>query len=215
MKKYPSIPHYDSDFIGRKVWAFDKLDGSNLRFEYSRKRGWYKFGTRNEMIDEKTPFYGEGVSIFLDKYGDDLARIFRKEYSNVDNFIVFGEFLGENSFSGQHDPNDKMDVVMFDINIYKRGLIHPKDFIDKFSKLHIPDVLYVGEYDEELIDSVKNNKWNLKEGVICKGALRRKGSDEIWMTKLKTNEWLFEVKKKYGIFAIKEEFNGKIPLIYS
>lgn len=214
MKSYPSIPHYDKEFIGRKIWAFDKLDGSNIRFEYSRKRGWYKFGTRKEMIDENTPIYGKAVTIFLDKYSDDLARIFRKEYSNIQSFIVFGEFVGENSFAGQHNFDDKMDVVMFDINIYKKGLIHPRDFIDKFSSLHIPDVIYVGDYDEDLINNVTNNIWGLKEGVICKGALKRKGNDEIWMTKLKTKKWLLDVKNKYGIFAIKEEFNGKMPLIY-
>ncbi len=213
MKSYPSIQHHDSDLYGRRVWAFDKLDGSNIRFEYSKKRGWYKFGTRSELIHEKTPIYGEAITIFLDKYGDDLDRIFRKEYSNIQSFVVFGEFVGENSFAGKHLEDDVKDLIMFDISLYKKGFLSPKEFIDKFSRLHIPELVYDGIYDDDFIQSIK--KCTLKEGVICKGTSKTKNGETIWMSKIKTDEWLVKVKEKFGIFAIKEEFNGKIPLIYN
>jgi hypothetical protein len=215
MKSYPSIQHHGEDLYGRRVLAFDKLDGSNIRFEYSRKRGWYKFGSISELIHEKTPIYGEAVTIFLDKYGDDLARIFRKEYPTIQNFVAFGEFVGENSFAGKHLENDVKDLVMFDISLYKKGFLAPREFVDKFSKLHIPELIYDGIYDDDFINSIKSST-SLKEGVICKGISKTKRDGEtIWMSKIKTDDWLVRVREKFGIFAIKEEFNGKIPLIYS
>lgn len=215
MKTYPSIQHHDDDLYGRRVYAFDKLDGSNMRFEYSKKRGWYKFGTRGELIHDKTPIYGEGVTIFLEKYGDDLDRIFRKEYSKIDSIVVFGEFVGENSFAGKHFDDDAKDVILFDVNLYKKGFIEPTEFIDRFSSLHIPELIYDGIYDDEFVYDIKNSK-SLKEGVICKGVSKTKRDGKvIWMSKIKTDDWLVRVREKFGIFAIKEEFNGKIPLIYS
>lgn len=46
MITYPSLDYY-FDYPEIYIYAFDKLDGSNIRFEWSRKRGFYKFGTRN------------------------------------------------------------------------------------------------------------------------------------------------------------------------
>jgi hypothetical protein len=38
MKQYPSIAHYDDSILGTPMVAFNKLDGSNLRFEWSKKK---------------------------------------------------------------------------------------------------------------------------------------------------------------------------------
>lgn len=54
MKWYPKMFGLYSDDDapwGQHCIAFDKLDGSNLRFEWNKKQGWYKFGTRNRMFD--------------------------------------------------------------------------------------------------------------------------------------------------------------------
>ena len=169
MKTYPKIEYFNKGFFGDTVWAFDKLDGSNLRMEWNRKRGWYKFGTRTTMIDTNDSNFGISIPIFMEKYSDDLEYIFKKKYSNVESVVVFCEFLGDNSFAGKHFPDDKKDVVLFDVNLYKKGFISPKDFVDNFGHLHTPKVVYKGEYNTDLIESVRNNIWNLKEGVICKG----------------------------------------------
>ena len=49
MKQYPSI---SGKLVNTKIYAFDKLDGSNIRGTWSKKRGFYKFGTRTQMLDE-------------------------------------------------------------------------------------------------------------------------------------------------------------------
>ena len=208
MKTYPKIETQSEEFIGRSCFAFQKLDGTNLRCEWNRKRGWYKFGTRNNMIDEKNPQFGEAITIFLDKYGDDLTKIFKESYSNVESIVVFSEYCGENSFAGLHFDEPK-DVILFDVNLYKRGFITPKEFIQNFGDLHIPKLIYKGEYNSDLIQKVRNNDFDLKEGVICKGVHR----DEVWMTKIKTKEWLERVKNKLGEKALLEELNNDRRLL--
>jgi len=214
MKSYPKIQYFNKGIFGESFYAFDKLDGSNLRFEYSRKRGWYKFGTRNVMIDKNSEFFGDSIDIFLNKYANDLEEIFRKEkqYRNAESFVVFGEYLGEHSFAGKHDSNDVKDVIIFDINQYKKGFIPSKQFIEDFGHLDIPKLIYQGEYDMDFINAVRNNVFDLKEGVVCKGVFKSKGLDQIWMTKIKTYEWLEKVKLMYGEKYLIEELNGDITL---
>ena len=208
MKSYPKIPYFNQGIFGQTVWAFDKLDGSNIRCEWNRKRGWYKFGTRNTMISESDEQFGEAITIFLAKYGQDLEKVFRKEYSNVESFVVFSEFFGENSFAGLHFDEPK-NAVIFDVNAYKKGFITPRDFIRNFGHLDIPKLVYKGEYNNELIQSIRENHFGLKEGVICKGV----DHDEVWMTKIKTIEWLERVKNKMGEKALLEELNNDKRLL--
>lgn len=213
MKSYPKIDYFNKGFFGETVWVFDKLDGSNLRFEWNRKRGWYKFGTRNVMITEKDPNFGESIPIFMDKYAVDLGKVFKKEYSNVESVVVFCEFVGENSFSGKHIIEDKKDVVLFDISLYKRGLVLPKDFIENFGHLHIPNLIYKGEYNNQLIRDIRDNIYGLKEGGVAKGVRKTKGDHIVWMTKIKTIEWLNKVKELYGEKALLEELNNDKTLL--
>jgi hypothetical protein len=202
MKSYPKIEHFREEFLGKEFWAFDKLDGSNLRFEWNRKKGWYKFGTRNNMMDRSYPEFGSGIDLFINKYGDDLESVFSKKYKTVENFVIFLEYFGENSFAGSHHKDDQKDVVIFDVNAYKRGFLPPNEFIDNFGHLHIPKIIGSGKLDYSFIKSVKENNYGLKEGVIIKGV----NGKETWMIKAKTNLWLEKLKSKFGESALIEEF---------
>ena len=86
-------------------------------------------------------------------------------------------------------------------------------FIRKFGHLHIPELIYQGEYNMDLIRDVRENVYDLKEGVICKGSRKSKGQDLVWMTKVKTNLWLERVKDKLGEIALLEEVNGNRNLL--
>jgi hypothetical protein len=61
MKEYPSIPSAadllarSNDYLGRPFVAFDKLDGSNIRAEWDRKKGWHRFGSRRRLLDASEP----------------------------------------------------------------------------------------------------------------------------------------------------------------
>lgn len=216
MKQYPRIDYYNQGIFGDHIFAFDKLDGSNIRAEWNHKRGWYKFGTRKNMIDENDIQFGEAVTLFKNKYGDSLAKVFRddKSYKNVESFVVFSEYVGENSFAGIHQTSDVKDIILFDVNQYKHGFVTPKNFIEDFGHLHIPDIIYDGIYTNEFVQRIRSNEDNLKEGVIVKGVIKEKRkSDEVWMVKVKTLEWLNKVKSRYGERALLEELNGDKSLI--
>ena len=213
MKSYNSISHWNKGPFGQSTIAFDKIDGSNLRFEWGKKRGFYKFGTRNVMITEKDENFGDAIPLFLNTHADELDRIFRKKYSNIDSVVVFGEYYGENSFSGQHVKTDQKKIIIFDISLYKKGIISPKEFVDNFGHISIPNIVYRGEYNMEFVNRVRNNEFKLSEGVVCKGTQKTKGNEIVWMVKIKTNEWLIKVREKLGAKALADELNGDKYLI--
>lgn len=219
MKQYPSI--FNSSKAPRQnCYAWVKYDGSNLRAEFSRKRGWYKFGTRKLMFDETSPVFGPAIPFFLQKYGDELPKVFKhKDFRGVDSFIVFAEWFGAKSFAGLHEPDDPKDLVLFDVNPITKGMLGPKQFLDYFGHLPVAEHIYTGNLNEELIQNVKasnfefldfRSKYDIKtevpEGIICKGTQKDK-TGNYWMCKIKTEAYFQELRnrKPQGWEAIIQE----------
>lgn len=215
MKTYPHLDHCTSKHLGSDVWAFDKKDGSNIRAEWSKKKGWYKFGTRKCVIDSTHEDFGESIDIFMNKYSDGLARIFtdNKNYRNSRTFTAFMEYYGPNSFAGQHVDTDTKDVLLFDVVQFQKGFIVPKQFVKDFSALGIPDVIYKGELTEDFIREVREDIYGLDEGVMCKGVRKTKGKDIVWMAKIKTLNWLEKLKKDFGEETLLEDINNDITIL--
>ena len=141
MKSYPSVAHKMNQEVD--IVAFDKLDGSNIRAEWSPKRGFYKFGTRKRMIDETDRHLGKAVLLIKEHYAKVLPKIFLSQRWHQ-NVVCFFEFYGDHSFAGQHRKEDNHKVVLFDVSVYKQGFVPPKDFIKLFEDAGIPKVLYRG-----------------------------------------------------------------------
>ena len=196
MKSYNSIEYYGDNW-GLPIIAQDKKDGSNLRFEFSQKRGFYKFGTRNMVIDNNHETFGFAIDLFLNKYNEKLSSIFKnKRYRNSLSFVCYAELYGKNSAFGQHDfLNDKFDVLLFDISEYKKEFIQPREFIKDFGSTGIPDIVYDGNLNKEFVEKVKNNYYNLTEGVICKGVIPNKKSHNLYYCKIKTNDWFERLRQ--------------------
>lgn len=209
MKEYPSIDGINAMPIGEHVICFDKLDGSNLRAQYNPKQGWYKWGTRRRMFDRNDPEYGCAIDIFEKKYGDSLAKAIcdYKDFRGVKDFIAYMEFFGPYSFAGKHDistlnyigidvkNNDPKDVVVFDVNLYKKGFISPRDFVKVFAGLPVAQVIYEGILTQELIDDVREGKYPVKEGVVIKTGSGHK----LRMCKVKTKAYIEELKQRFGV----------------
>lgn len=181
--------------------AFDKLDGSNLRFEWNKKTGWHKFGTRQLMFDQTDPNWSLAIPIFMEKYAEPIEKVLKsKQFRAVEKVTAFCEFYGPNSFAGWHDFTD-MTLTLFDVEIYKKGFVLPRDFIKFFGHLDIPKVIYEGNFGRQLIDDVKEGKYPVtSEGVVCKGIVHgKKKSDQhgLWMAKIKTKKWMAELRKRY------------------
>lgn len=191
MKPYPSIPNSDK-FIGLPTIAFHKYDGSNLRFEWSKKTGWYKFGTRTRLFDINDPEFSAAIPLFKERFGEPLSHLFSKVFK-CDNAIVFCEWFGPNSFSGIHLKDDPMQLVLLDVNVHKKGFISPSSFVEIFPRI-VPsaEVVYRGVLGEDFVKSVREQSPG--EGVVCKGG----EGHGIWMCKIKTNAYLEKLKEKFG-----------------
>lgn len=190
MKSYPSInvgPIRDVDVV-----AFDKLDGSNIRAEWSRKKGvFYKFGSRHRLIDGRDPVLGRAPDLVRNKYEKQLNAVFKS--MGYESVVCFFEFFGPSSFAGWHDVNESHDVVLFDIAPFKRGLISPSEFLSLTQGLCIPKVLHRGPVDDEFIDQVRSGTLPgmTFEGVVCK-------TSTLKMFKIKNRAWLSRLKEKCG-----------------
>ncbi len=191
MKLYPSIPRMQRDDIPSiYLYLFAKVDGSNIRAEWNNKRGFYKFGTRNQLTDEKTMPFGRSIPLLRDKYEADLAKVFKEQ--GWKDAICFFEYWGAESFAGNHNFEAPMDITLIDVNPYKKGILVPVDFIELFGHLDIPIVCYQGYVSTELFDGVKQSTFPgmTFEGVVCKG----EEDGRIVMFKIKSQAWLDKLR---------------------
>jgi hypothetical protein len=187
------------DYLGRPFVAFDKLDGSNIRAEWDRRKGWHLFGSRRRLLDPAEPFLGQAIRLILDNYGDGLAKAFNDDSAlrRPQEATAYFEFLGPHSFAGQHDPailmvpaNEPFHVVLIDVNIHKRGFVSAEEFVERFGHLGIPRVVHRGELTRDFIEEVRAGKFDTPEGVICKGG---EGHGR-WLAKVKTTAYLKRLK---------------------
>jgi len=175
------------------VITFDKLDGSNIRAEWSRKQEFYKFGSRTQLINRNHPILGEAVDLIVEKYQKQLAKIFSAK--KWERAVAFFEFYGKNSFAGSHE-NEEHKVTLIDVNVYKRGMIEPLHFIELFEEVGIPKVLHKGVLTEDLVTSVKNGTLEdmTFEGVVCK--YHNPKNKVVKMFKIKNRSWIDRLKEK-------------------
>lgn len=198
MIEYPSIQN-SSKAPRKSCIAFNKADGSNFRAKWTNKKSFSVFGTRTQLIDETTPYWGTMVEVFKNDVADKLHNIFKTEFRNEREIIAFGEFLGENSFAGTHE-NEPHRIITFDILVgHKlRKFLKPQEFIKLLEgKVEIPEVIYRGNLNDEFISSIRQDE-NLKEGVICKGTETAGNSvGGVWMCKIKTQKYLDKLKEVF------------------
>jgi len=192
MKSYPSITKEIRHNI--HIYAFDKLDGSNIRAEWNSKKGFYKFGTRAQLIDESSKPFGRAIQLLRDKYENDIAMVFKEQ--NWRDVICFFELWGPSSFAGTHNFEEELTVTLFDANPYKQGILEPREFIKLFGHLDIPRVLYEGRVSIDLFDKVKQSTLSgmTFEGVVCKGASDSNARMPI-MFKIKSQAWLDKLRE--------------------
>lgn len=208
MKHYPSIEgtakKYGPMPLGEYCYAFHKYDGSNIRCEWNKKRGWYKFGSRNQLIADDCPMLGTCQELFLKKYAEPVERVLKNHpvWKTAIECICYVEFYGPHSFAGWHDAetlgvesNDPKDVMLFDVNVHKRGFVSPKDFIKEFgSSMEIAKLVWQGQLTQQFVDDVRSGVYGTDEGVIVKGGQ----GHHLWMRKIKTLPYLERLKKMFG-----------------
>jgi hypothetical protein len=114
-------------------------------------------------------------------------------YPGITDFIAFTEFFGPSSFAGSHDLEEKKELKLFDIWVPKKGLIPPREFINKFgSGSWVAKPIYDGIFHEQLITDVREGRHQVVEGMVVKGI------NGDWMAKIKTDAYLAKLKETFG-----------------
>jgi hypothetical protein len=195
MKKYPSIAKFHLKLVENdcQYYIFDKLDGSNIRADWSEAQHFYKFGTKSQLFDKETPIFSKAIEIIKSKYEKTLTDVFNeKKFKHV---TCFFEFFGKKTFAGKHVEDDIFDVVLIDISPYKKGILCPEEFISLTSNVEIPKLLYKGLITTDLIYRVKTNSLQgiTFEGVVCKQYNKSHTS----FLKIKTQDWVSKLHEFY------------------
>lgn len=197
MKQYPKIPVKldggSKESLATQFWCFDKIDGSNIRIEWSAKRGFNKFGTRKKMFDETHPTFGKVLTLAASLEPKFSARFKEK---NIDNAICFFEFHGPNSFAGWHEDTDEHKLTLLDISLEKKGMMEPDEFLDfvKDTEIDYPKVLLVGKPTPAFLAQIENGTLSgmTFEGVVFKAKRPRKWALPV-MYKVKNKNWITKV----------------------
>jgi len=189
MKEYP---HITNQITNEYIYAFDKMDGSNIRAEWVKGKEFCKFGSRDTLISDNFPILKQSIPILKEKYEEKLHNIFVK--NRVLKAVCFFEFYGPSSEFGNHKEDEEHDVILFDISI-QTGLLHPRDFLSWSKYLHIPNLVFQGRITAKIIEEIKNRelKGITFEGTVCKGPMIKPGNP--LMFKIKTYDWLAKLKE--------------------
>lgn len=205
---YPKITDCKG-FLPKYCTAFEKIDGTNLHWVGNGELGWYAFGTRRDRFD----FDEKGIADFNKAHPglEEAPIIFERVYKDVVNFspsfsgeiVLFTEFWGKNSFAGNHIKSDVKTLTLFDC--MKNGImLSPKQFLDAFVQYCHPDpiiddeydmpaILYSGKFTGQFVEDVRNGKYKVNEGVVCKGEV----NGQTYMCKIKTNAYMERLKTEF------------------
>ncbi len=128
---------------------------------------------------------------------DKVGAIFREHpsYSAFQSGKIFTEFLGPNSFAGLHKADDPKELRFFDVWMDPIGMIGPEQFVTDFAELPIPRIVYRGKLTGRFAEDVRNGKYDVQEGVICKGGT---GGKDVWMVKIKTLAYMTRLKTAFA-----------------
>jgi hypothetical protein len=203
---YPKIPGSKNAPGGRCV-AFEKYDGTNLHWDWDRDFGWHAFGTRRdafnltpEGIEEFSRRHEQlrgCVDVFMSDLADSIDRLFREHarYREFQSLQVFTEYFGPNSFAGLHRAEDAKELRLFDVLAGPQGIIGPELFVADFGHLPIARVVYRGKLTGKFAEDVRLGKYDVAEGVVCKGGA---GGEDLWMAKIKTYAYLERLKQAFA-----------------
>jgi len=170
---------------------FYKYDGSNLRWEWSPKTGWNKYGTRRHLFDVSDPLFGPAIEMFKDQLGAEIVKQVKTIHPRIERITAYTEFFGPSSFAGQHVIDEPHELRLFDVWLFKKGFIDPWKFMELFG--HLPqcaEVVHEGILSWELIEAVKKGKFPVDEGVVVKGIG--------FMGKIKTEAYLTKLRAKFA-----------------
>ncbi len=183
--KYPKILDYSSAHGGLKCFAFEKHDGTNLAFRWRSVAGFIEVPSfrSGRTIMEELGTFGDATTVFdasIRERADEAMKPFLE--AGRDEAVLFCEFRGPRSFSGEHEKDDPKTLHPIDLWIGGLGFMPP----DLFATAFRVKPIYEGKLTAKFVEDVRAGRTGVNEGVVCKGGTW--GS--IWCCKIKTRAWL-------------------------
>jgi hypothetical protein len=175
---YPKMLHFDQKLIkvNESVSLYDKIDGTNLAWYWNKNKGWWKSSTRTVVFDNNDPVWGYTHELFKD-----LSITPRGN-----NFILYTELHGMGSFAGSHSKLFKQKLYPIDIMIDGVWLL-PSE-LKEFGIIPIEENVY----SDALINNIKDNMYEVKEGIIIRSNKKRG-----IRVKVKTDEYVKKIQMMY------------------
>jgi hypothetical protein len=166
-----------------------------MRSEWNRKRGWYKHGKRNGLIDDSNPHLKIVPSLFDATLAEELERIAMDR--RWETLIVFYEFWGAKSVAGLHEANDPKFLTVFDAAADRSGFLLPQDFRKVFEdRMPTPKFLGTVNWTRGYVEDVRLGK---VDGVTFEGVVAKAGTrHDIIRSKAKTQAWIDKVIEIHG-----------------
>jgi hypothetical protein len=199
---YPKIPDSKNVPLAKCV-AFEKYDGTNLHWIWEPELGWYAFGTRRDRFDLDDrgiaefnavhPGLEAATALFFQDFARSLEAIFRvNPLYRCPEITVFTEFFGTNSFAGTHEPDDPKQLILLDVQT-DMSMVDPQQFVRDFSTVKIARVIYSGKLTGKFIHDIRASKYDVAEGVVCKGS----NASGVWMAKIKTDAYMKRLQQAF------------------
>lgn len=204
MKEYPSISaSRGTKFVEiPNAYLFDKLDGRQVRAEWSKKRGWHKWGTRHHLVDESDLCYGRAIQMFKGSMADVIEGIARgQRWESVTAYLELWQprtATSSGSLGGIFDPaNLEFHLTLFDIEPYKKCILGPREFLDLFGDSGFtPKCLGNANWTRGLVEDVFQGK---VPGVTFEGVVVKSGTRHAQMrAKAKTQAWIDAIVERFG-----------------
>ena len=195
MKDYPSIPHLTaSGLTGQRFHTFAKVDGSCLRAQWNPRQGFYKFGSRTQLLDPRDPILGPAIPLFQTTLASELEKVARRQ--RMSDLVVFMEYAGPRSFAGSHVPGDTMALYLLDAAADRQGIIGPGRFLEVFAGLPMPAYLGSLEWGPTFAAQVAASEL---PGMSFEGVVGKAGDHhQLRFVKTKSRAWIDAVHARYS-----------------
>ncbi|MEG4426737.1 MULTISPECIES: hypothetical protein [unclassified Microcoleus] len=92
-----------------------------------------------------------------------------------------------------HQKDDRKQLVLFDVKT-EGGMVIPDRFIKDFGILNIARVIYRGKLTGKFMDDLRQGKYGVDEGVVCKGG---RNANNLWMVKIKTDAYMQRLREAF------------------
>ncbi|MDB4430914.1 hypothetical protein N9137_00835 [Pseudomonadales bacterium] len=195
MKQYPSIPHFDEKFLGRQCIGFTKYDGSCIRAEWSMKKGFYKFGTRDQLLSPDDPIFAQAQALIQGDVGLDVVDTLKATQGKLERLVAYFEFFSNHPdcFAGTQLVEGEKFVKLIDVSIYRKGFMTPQNFVKVFEhKDYCAEPVFEGRLTQDEVQHVMDGEG---EGVVYKGG---ESVHKIWRCKVKSRAWKNELIRRKG-----------------